>query len=150
MSIKQSFVEGPKVAIFGREPALWVGLLESVLAALLAFGIGITPETYGPWMAVVVALGGLTTAWLTRDVGLSVIVGLLKALVVLVGVYGITLTDAQVGGLIMIASAVFAFVTRDRTTPAAAPVTPSPQQVQESPLPPPTDVVTPGQELAGA
>ena len=109
-----------QLTIFGREPALIVGALEAVLAALLAFGLGISPDSYGPWVALVVAAGGLLTAIGTKDTLLGAVIGLLKAGVVLVAVYGLTLTDQQTGALIGVTSVIFAFLNRDRTTPLTA------------------------------
>lgn len=113
-------VDPPRAqTIFGREPAAWVGLIEAVLGVLLAFALGISQETFGPIMAVVSAAAGIYTAWATRDTMLGVIVGLVKALVTLVAVYGLTLTDQQVGAVLAVTAVVVAFVQRDRTSPIA-------------------------------
>jgi hypothetical protein len=42
--------------IFGREPALIIGLVEAVLALVLAFGLNLSPEQIGGIMAVTTAL----------------------------------------------------------------------------------------------
>jgi len=126
------------IKIFGREPAVWVGVIEAFLAVLLSFGIGITDTSYGPIMAVVVALGGFVTALGTKDTLLGALIGLIKAGVVLVAVYGVTLSEQQQGSIIAAVSVLFAFYQRTQTSPIADPVDPSPAQVV--PVPAPADV----------
>lgn len=112
--------------IFGREPAAWLGLIEAVLVGLMAFSLGVSQTTFGPIMAVVVALFALYTAWVTSETMLSVIVGLSKSALVLGAVYGLTLTDSQTGAIIGLVTIVAGFVNRDRTAapvPAPLPVT---------------------------
>lgn len=120
--------------IFGREPAAWVGLIESALTLLLAFGIGVSQETFAPIMAVVVTLGGVYTAWATKDTMLGAITGLAKAVLVLSTVYGLMLTDQQSAAILGLISLIVGFWQRTQTSPVADPVDPSPQQVVESPL----------------
>lgn len=118
--------------LFNREPAAWVGLIESVLAILLAFGLGVSQTAFGPIMAVVVAVAGVYTAWATKDTMLGVIVGLAKAVLILAAVYGLTLTDAQTGAVVGLIAIVVAFFQRTQTSPVvdpAGPLTPSPQPV---------------------
>lgn len=117
------------VKIFGREPAAWIGLIEGILVFLLAFGLGIDQSTFGPIMAVVVALGGAYTAWATKDTMLGAVLGLAKALLVLMAVYGLTLTDQQTAAIMGIVSLVVGFWQRTQTTPVHDPVSPSPMQV---------------------
>ena len=126
------------IKIFGREPAVWVGVIEAFLAVLLSFGIGISDTSYGPIMAVVVALGGFVTALGTKDTLLGALIGLIKAGLVLVAVYGVTITEQQQGALIAAVSVMFAFYQRTQTSPIANPVDPSPAQVV--PVPAPADV----------
>jgi hypothetical protein len=126
------------IKIFGREPAVWVGVIEAFLAVLLSFGIGITESTYGPIMAVVVALGGFVTALGTKDTLLGALIGVIKAGVVLIAVFGISLSEQQTGALIAAVSVVFALYQRTQTSPIADPVDPSPAQVV--PVPAPADV----------
>ena len=115
--------------IFGREPAVWVGLIESGLTVLLAFGLGINSETYGYWLALALAVGGAVQAWLTKDTLLSALMGVFKAGLVLVTVYWVSLSEQQTGALLAAAAMFLAVVIRDRTTPVARPLDPSPQQV---------------------
>lgn len=104
--------------IFGREPAVWVSLIEAVLTILLAFSLGISQTTFGPIMAVVVAAAGAFTAWATRDTMLGVLIGLSKAALICAAVYGLTLTDAQTGALIGTVTLLIGFFHRTQTSPA--------------------------------
>lgn len=109
-----------ELTIFGREPAVVVGLIEAVLAVLLSFGLGITQDSYGPWVAVVVAVGGIVTALGTKDTLLGAVVAALKAGIVLVAVYGVTLTDQQTASLVSFVPVVFMLWQRTQTSPLTA------------------------------
>ncbi|WP_076260900.1 hypothetical protein [Intrasporangium flavum] len=131
-------VDPPKaITIFGREPAAWLGLIEAVLGVALAFGLGISQDTFGPIMAVVSAMVGVYSAWATKDTMLGVIVGLVKALVTLVAVYGLTLSDSQVGAVLAVTAVVVAFVQRSQTSPVIDNVAPADAL---PPIPDPTEV----------
>ena len=123
------------VTIFGREPVAWLGLLESALLVLVAFGIGVTQETFGPIFAVVTAAFGVYTAWATRDTMLGVIVGLFKSLIILAAVYGLAISDEQTAALVAVVTMVVSFWQRTQTSPVADPVDPSPAQVVPVPDP---------------
>lgn len=127
------------VTIFGREPAAWVGLIEGILAVLVAFALGVSQDTFGPILAVVSAAAGAYTAWATKDTMLGVIVGLVKAIVGLTAVYGLALSDEQVGAVIALTAVVVGFFQRTQTSPVGAPLDPSPAQVV--PVPPGDDVM---------
>jgi hypothetical protein len=105
------------VRILGREPAAWVGLAEAVLTLLLAFGIGVNQETFGPIMALVTAGAGLLTAWATKDTALGAIVGFVKACLTLFAVYGLDLTDQQTGAVVGATVVLVAFFQRTQTSP---------------------------------
>lgn len=124
------------VRIAGREPAAWIGLIEGVLLVLMAFGLGIGQDVFGPIMAVVTAAGGLYTAWATKDTMLGVILTFVKSVLTLVAVYGVSLNDQQTAAIIGLTSVVVGFWQRTQTSPVYAPVDPSPVQVTPSPLPP--------------
>jgi hypothetical protein len=122
MSLTQSLQSGPsKVTIFGREPSVWVGLIESGLAALTAFGIGqwagLTQETYGTWVVLIAALSGFLTAFLTKDTMLGVTLGLFKAVVAFIAIYGLSLTDQQTGAVIAFLPLLVSLYQRTQTAP---------------------------------
>lgn len=108
--------------IFGREPAAVVGLIESVLAALLSFGlldaIGInSTESLGIVMAVVVALTGTYVAYVTHETLLGHVITAFKAFAALGVVYGLSLSSEQSGILIALITAGFSFFQRTQTSP---------------------------------
>jgi hypothetical protein len=117
-----SLTTGPsKVTIFGREPSVWVGLIESGLAALTAFGIGqwagLTQETYGTWVVLIAALSGFLTAFLTKDTMLGVTLGLAKAVIAFIAIYGLSLTDQQTGAVIAFLPLLVSLYQRTQTAP---------------------------------
>src|SRR4051812_37237425 len=77
-------LEDIMVKIFGREPAVWIGVIEGFLALLLSWdevgdAFDLTNERVGAIMAVVVAGLALYVAAVTSDTMLGVVVGLGKA-----------------------------------------------------------------------
>jgi hypothetical protein len=127
------------ITIFGREPAVWVGLIEAFLATALAFGFGISQEAYGPIMALVVAIGGAVAAIGTKDTLLGALIAVMKTGFVVLAVYGFSISDQQSAALIGGMSVLFALFQRTQTSPIAEPVDPSPAQVTPSPLPTPAE-----------
>lgn len=109
------------LTIFGREPAVIVATFTAALAVLLAFGLGISPDSYGPWVALVAAAGGIITAIGTTDTLLGAIVALLNAGFILVAVYGLTLTDQQTAAVVALVPVLAAMWHRTQTSPLVAP-----------------------------
>lgn len=106
--------------IFGREPAAWVGIIEAGLVTLMAFSLGVSQTTFGPIMAVVVAVFALYTAYATHETMLAVIVGFAKALFVLGAVYGFAFTDNQTASIIALITVVASLYNRSQTSPVVA------------------------------
>ncbi len=117
------------ITIFGREPAMWVGLIEAALVLGLSFAAFISSEQVALVMAAVTAAAGFYVGWATKDVGLARVIGLIKAVTALLVGFGFSLTDAQNGAVLAFVSVAFALINRDRTSPVADPSDPSPQQV---------------------
>jgi hypothetical protein len=108
--------------IFGREPAAWVGLIEAVLAMLMAVRvIAISSEQEGAILAVVVAGFGLYTAWVTRDTLLGVAVGFVKAILALLIGFGLDLQPDQTAAVIAFTVAALSLYQRTQTSPLARP-----------------------------
>lgn len=128
------------LTIFGREPASILGLAEGVLTLAVTFGLGaglgLSQETFGVFLMLLSAAIGVYTGWATKDVLLGRITGLVKAGIAFVAIYGFTLTDQQVGGLLFATTMVVAFFQRTQTSPVIAPVDPSPTQVINTTLTP--------------
>lgn len=112
--------------IFGREPALWLGLI----GAVLTWGAGMNLDflNAGQAVAIMTALTGIVTAVFTRPVAPALYVAALGFVASLFAEYGLHWSDAAVTGLGGIILAGFAlFGIRGQVTPAAdkAPISPS-------------------------
>lgn len=107
-----------KVKIFGREPSVVIGLIESMLAMALSFGwFDLSQQTVGLIMAVVVAAFGVYSAYVTSETLLAAVVGLAKAAAALGAVYGLSLTDNQTGALIALITMSFSLFQRTQVVP---------------------------------
>lgn len=103
--------------IFGQEPAFFAGVLESVLAIFLTFGIfNLTQETVGVIVAAVAAALGLVTAYATKTTLYSALVGFAKAVLVLAVTFGAPLTDAQSGAIVAAVTLVAGAYLREKTS----------------------------------
>jgi hypothetical protein len=109
-----------RIRVFGREPALWVGLL----AALGMWGAGMNLSwlSAGQSTAIVAALAAVLVAVTTRPVGPGVFVAALAAVAAMFAEYGLHWSDASVTGLGGVIMASFALIgVRPQATPAADP-----------------------------
>ncbi|MGH2595791.1 MAG: hypothetical protein ACRDH7_07485 [Actinomycetota bacterium] len=108
--------------LFGKEPAAWVGLIEATLALAVAVGwLTWTREQTALVLAVVVAVFGVVTAYLTKDTLLGVLVGLTKAVIALVIGFGLTLSPELTAALIAFVTIAVSFFQRTQTGPAEVP-----------------------------
>lgn len=108
--------------LFGREPAAWVGLIEATLALAVAVGLVVlTSEQTALILAVVMAVFGVVTAYLTHDTMLGVLVGLTKAVIALVVGFGLTLTPELTAAIIGFVTIAVSFFQRTQTSPAEHP-----------------------------
>lgn len=109
--------------IFGREPAVYVAVIETLLALLVTFRLdGLTTEQATNILAVTIAVGGLITAWTVKATLLAALSGVGRAVLVLMVSYGMNLTQEQIGlavGLIAAAGAIF---LRPSTSPISTPL----------------------------
>ena len=113
--------------IFGREPAVWVGLIEAALAFLSSVVLHLSQGQVGAVMAVVTALFGVYTAWATKDTLLGYLVGLIKAVLALFLGFGIhLLSPEQAASLIGLVTVALAFYQRTQTSPVGVPLPANP------------------------
>ena len=120
--------------IFGREPAAALGVIEALLVALVAFGLGVTNESAGLLTAFLSLAIGAYQAWATKDTFLAALTGVAKAGVALVIYYGVTISPEQTAAIVTGLPLFVGFWLRTQTSPVVAPVDPSPTQVVASPL----------------
>lgn len=107
--------------ILGREPALWLSLIGSVMAVLVALNLSFLNAGQGA--AIVALLTAITMAATTRPVAPALFTGVLAAGVALFAEYGVNLSDALVGGLTAVVLSMFALVSRGQISPNETPLT---------------------------
>lgn len=105
--------------IFGREPALIIGLLGSVLTALAA--LGMPGVSAGAAAAITAAVAALVTAWATRPAMPALYTGAVTALAALLAEYGLHASDEVVASVSGVVLAAFALLTRGQVEPVASP-----------------------------
>ena len=111
--------------VFGREPAVFIAVIEALLALLVTFQLdGLTAEQSTNILAVAVAVGGLLTAWTVRDKLFASLGGLSRAALVLGVSYGLNLTQEQIGLAVAVISSVAGIIVlRPQTSPVETAVT---------------------------
>lgn len=106
--------------IFGREPAVFLNLLATALAMLVAVGIlDLNEDQLAAVMLVASAVVAVGTAYFTRDVTLGVLVGVAEAIFTLLFSFGIELRPDVTASLLAVITAAFGFFQRTQTTPDA-------------------------------
>jgi ABC-type Co2+ transport system permease subunit len=109
--------------IFGRDPAFWVGVIEAFIALLVTFKFsGLTNEQAGLWIALVIAIGAVLSAWTTRDTVLAALVSAVKAALVVGVAYGLHITQEQIGLIAGLITVVGSGWLRTQTSPVETPV----------------------------
>jgi hypothetical protein len=107
--------------IFGREPAVFWGLVATLIQAV-ALLFPFTTEVQGTVNAVSLALAGfLTAAMVSVDSALPALVGLLKAVFALVLAFGVDLPDATQVGILAVVTAFGAFFVRQNVVAKVGP-----------------------------
>lgn len=108
--------------IFGREPAVWIGLIGGALTLLVSMGVlDFTNEQTALSMAAVSAVFGVITAYLTKDTMLGVLVGLTEAVIALAVGFGASLSPELTASIIAFVNVAVAFFQRTQTSPAETP-----------------------------
>ena len=123
----------PKVLVLGREPAVLVGFIESVIALIVAFQLGLDAEHASLVMAVVSSAFAVYMAWVIKDTLLGASVQLMKAALALAAGYGLDLSEQQQGAVLALIPVTFALWQRTQSSPVLYPIDPSPTQVVSSP-----------------
>lgn len=102
--------------IFGREPALWLGLIAVAVKLVSAFWVNVSSDQQAVINAVAAAAVGLFVAVSVRDGVSAAALGLVQAVIALAVGFGLHL-DAQHQALLMAAAdAVAAMWTRTQVT----------------------------------
>lgn len=100
--------------IFGKEPAFFVGVIEAVILVLVTFGL---PHDAAAVLATLtVAVGGVLTAIAAKDTLLAALVGLAKAVIVLVVFLGYDISDESTAAIIGLLTLVLGGYLRTQTS----------------------------------
>lgn len=110
--------------IFGREPAVYIAVIEAALALLVTFQLdGLSAEQSTNILALAVAAGGALAVWTTQDKLLAALSGVGRAVLVLGTSYGLNLSQEQVGLATVAISAVAGVWLRTQTSPTPTALT---------------------------
>jgi nicotinamide riboside transporter PnuC len=107
--------------IFGREPALWLGLIGALVSTIGAFFIHLTTDQQGVLNAVAALVVGLLVAWSTHDGQSAAVLGLIKGVLALAVSFGAHLSPDSQAVLYTLAAAVVAMFVRTQATAPAPP-----------------------------
>jgi nicotinamide riboside transporter PnuC len=111
--------------IFGREPAVWLALVGSIVSVLGAFVVHLTTDQQGVLNAGAALVVGVVVAFLVHDGVSAAVLGLFKGVLAIAVAFGLHLPAEQQAILYSLAAAVVAmFVRTQATAPVAAPVIP--------------------------
>jgi hypothetical protein len=112
--------------LFGREPALWIAVIQAGLMLLFTLGVpGIDGALAGAVSLVLTAVATAWTALAVRPVSPSVFTGVLVAGVQLFSRWGLDLSDVQVATMTGFVALVVTLIMRGQVTPADDPRSPS-------------------------
>jgi hypothetical protein len=111
--------------IFGREPALILGLLSAGLQLLVAFVLPLSAEQVTAINAIAAAAIGVGTAVVTRaaDGGSSIqgaVLGFAQAAITLALVFGLQMSDEQTAAIMAFVAMVAAAFVRQNVSPTPA------------------------------
>jgi hypothetical protein len=121
-----------QVKILGREPALWVGTIASVLS--LGTAVGFPGLSAGQVAAIVVglnAVAALVAGFTLRPVAPAIYTNVLAAAAAIGTAYGNNVPSEAVGAANFVVLAVLSLLTRGQVSPAGA------QSAVAPPAPPP-------------
>jgi hypothetical protein len=106
------------VKIFGREPALWLTLIQTALAVAVGLGLTMTGDQMGLVNAAAAAVLGVVAAFAVRPFPVPLLMGAIQALLALAVGFGLHLDGTQVGLLNAAAAAVVGFIMRMHVSPS--------------------------------
>lgn len=113
--------------IFGREPALWLGLIAISVKLLAAFGLDVSAEQQAILNATAAALVGLILAVIAGDAVGAAVLGFAQAALALAVGFGLDWSAEQQAVVLAAAAAVVAMWDRTQiTAPASAAAAPRP------------------------
>jgi hypothetical protein len=105
--------------VFGRHPAVWIGLIQAFLVFASNQWLHWSEPQIMALVAVLVIVGDLIVAGFTRDTVLGVLVGLTKALIAAAALFGFDLPAGFAADLITLLTTLVAFLQMSATSPIA-------------------------------
>lgn len=111
--------------IFGRDPALYLTAIGTLLGLGVAFGVdGLSAHQAATWQALLVAVAAAVQALLVRPIAPTVFAGVVTAGAVLVSAYGLDVGQERLGAVQLAVAAVVGLLVRQQSTPNASPAPP--------------------------
>jgi len=108
-----------QVKIFGREPAVWLYVINAIVAFLATIpAVGLTEESAGWVMTIASGVVALLVALLTRPFVVSALTGALSTILTGMASFGLPMTEQQTGAFVIMVSAVLGLVLRSNVSPA--------------------------------
>lgn len=109
------------VRIFGREPALWIGTLSSVLSLGTAVGVpGLSVYQVAALVVALNAVAAIVTAWQVRPVSPAIYTNALGAAAAVGVAYGFDVPSETVGAANFVVLAVLSLIMRGHVSPTGA------------------------------
>ncbi|MFE3449609.1 hypothetical protein ACFXJ8_11805 [Nonomuraea sp. NPDC059194] len=109
-----------QVRIFGREPAVWVYTINTLVALLVAYGLPLTQLQVATISTMSTAVLAAIVAILTRPFVVSALTGAVGTTLTAVAGFGLELSEAQIGATVTALNVVLALVLRMNVSPAAS------------------------------
>lgn len=108
---------------FGRQPALWINSLATVLAVGVGFGVpGLTDGLAAAIVALAYAVAGVYVAWSVQPAAPGLFTGLIAASAALAAEFGFHVSQQQVSLIAAAAATIVTLWAWPNVTPAHDPV----------------------------
>lgn len=105
--------------ILGREPALWLAVVQAILAVLVGFQWdALTAEHAALWLSLTNALVAVVMAWLTRPIPVTVYTNAFAIAATLLAAYGFDLGQQWVASINLLIVAIATLIARGEISPA--------------------------------
>lgn len=104
--------------ILGREPALWLAVLQGFLAVVVGFQWdALNAEQAALWLAATNALIMVVMAWATRPIAPTIFTNAFSIIATLLAAYGLNLGQEMVGSINLAIMAVVVLIARGEISP---------------------------------
>lgn len=104
-------------ALIAAEPAVFMGALNAVVTALVAFGLHASPGQTAAVTTIAAGIAAIVTAFAARPVSVPVIAGAASTIATAAGAFGLHLTSAQIGAAVPVLSVLLSLLLRQAVMP---------------------------------